>query len=201
MGVIEKRRWTVEEYLDWEERQEERHELVDGRPVLMVGAMVGHDLICINIVSALQAALKGRRCRAHSGGAKVRTGRDNVRYPDASIDCGPLDLKGRLTAEPTVVFEVLSPSTWAVDLNEKLADYRATPSIRHYVTVAQDRVQVTVWNRVDGTLVRGVEFTALSDVVDLPAVDVRLPLAAIYDEVTFDEVGDEVGNGPGDDAG
>ena len=195
MGAIEKRRWTVEEYLDWEERQEERYELVDGRPVLMVGAMIGHDLICGNLVSALKATLKGRRCRAHTGGAKVRTGRDNVRYPDASVDCGPLDLKGRLTAEPTAVFEVLSPSTWAIDLNEKLADYDATPSIRHYVIVAQDRVQVTVWNRVDGALVRGAEFTTLTDVVDLPAVDLRLALAEIYDEVTFDDAVRRKGTG------
>ncbi len=186
MGVIEKRRWTVEEYLDWEERQEERHELVDGRPVLMVGATSAHDILCINLVSALKAALRGRRCRGHSGGFKVRTGRDNVRYPDASIDCGRLDLKGRLAVEPTVVFEVLSPSTWAIDLNEKLADYGATPSIRHYVIVAQDRVQVTVWNRVDGALVRGAEFTTLKDVVDLAAADVRLALADVYDEVAFD---------------
>lgn len=190
MGVIEKRRWTVEEYLDWEERQEEKHELVDGRPVMMVGGTIGHEIVSGNVFAALRAALKGRRCRAYASGVKVRTGRDNVRYPDGSIDCGPLDLKGRLAAEPTAVFEVLSPSTWAIDLNEKLADYGATPSIRHYVVVAQDRVQVTVWNRVDGVLVRGAEFTALTDVVDLPAVDVRLALADVYDEVTFDDAGE-----------
>jgi Uma2 family endonuclease len=123
----------------------------------------------------------------------VRTGRDNVRDPDASIDCGPLDLRGRLAAEPTVVFEVLSPPAWAVDLNEKLADDGATPSTRHYVVVAQDRPYVMVWNRIDGVLVRGAGSTTLSDVVDLAAVDVRLALADVYDEVTFDDAGDRWG--------
>ena len=189
MGVIEKRRWTVEEYLDWEERQEERFELVDGRPEMMVGGTIRHEILAGNLFAVLKTALKGRRCRAFMNGVKVRTGRDNVRYPDVSVDCGPLDLRGRLAAEPTVVVEVLSPSTWAVDLNEKLADYGATSSIRHYVIVAQDRVQVAVWNRVDGAFVRGGEFTALSDVVDLAAIDARLALADIYDEVSFDDAG------------
>lgn len=189
MGVIEKRRWTVEEYLDWEERQEEKHELVGGRPVAMNGARVTHVAITGNVYTALRSALRGRPCRPYVSDLRVRTGSDGVRCPDVVIDCGLPRPSDRLAARPTVVVEVLSPSTWSVDLNDKPLEYGAVASVAHYLVVAQDRPHVTVWNRVDGALVRGAEFTALTDVVDLPAVEIRLALADVYDEVAFDEAG------------
>src|SRR4051794_34430168 len=94
---------TWEGYLEWEARQEIKHELVDGRVYAMTGGTMRHDIIANNLRAELRARLRGGPCRAQGPDLKVRAGR-SARYPDAVIDCGPALPEAVVAQQPVAVF-------------------------------------------------------------------------------------------------
>ena len=193
MSQAMRKRLTFEQFLAWESRQEFKHEFVDGEPVAMAGASVGHNLIQTNLISATVPKLRGTGCRTFTSDLLVRTGNDRGRYPDTTIDCGQLQPGDRVASEPRVVFEILSPETQRHDRTIKLADYNATPSIAHYVLIEQSVLLVHVYSRGphgDFNL-RPQEIRGLGGVVELPSVGISLTMAEIYDGLEVSPPPDE----------
>ncbi|MES1198774.1 MAG: Uma2 family endonuclease [Pseudomonadota bacterium] len=184
-----RRRWTLQEYLDWEEKQETRNEFVDGRVRAMVGASRRHNRIGANVLSALVVALKGRKCQPFGEGMKIMIPNGNVRYGDVTVDCGPQNMDDIAASEPTVVVEVLSKSTAYVDQTDKLDDYQSIPSMRHILHLVQERPEAELWTR-DGEAWRRVALSGLEAEIDLTAIGVKLQLAVAYDGVPFEEPGE-----------
>lgn len=187
--AIEHKRWTWEEYLDWEQHQPRKHELVDGQVHAVVGSTSQHDVICNNLRSELRIQLRGKPCRVQGPDLKVRAGH-NARYPDALIDCGPFVRNALLAQEPAAVFEVLSKSTAWIDQGLKLRDYDATPSIGLYALISQDEPRVLVYRRDDaGRLgARNAELLeGLTGSILVPNLDVTIPLARLYEALEFDQ--------------
>ncbi|MDR4307829.1 Uma2 family endonuclease [Chelatococcus sambhunathii] len=188
---------TIEEFFAWEETQEERHELVDGVPVLrgewirygdqwtmMSGASQRHDQIVVNLITALRTKLRGRTCRAFSPDMSVRTSSRRVRRPDSGVDCGPRRDRSTEASEPKVVIEVLSPSTRDFDMFAKLDEYRSVDAIDHVLLIDPNDPEAQLWSRgPDGwseMTMRGLDATA-----ELSAVGLSLPLAEVYEDVAF----------------
>jgi Uma2 family endonuclease len=176
--------WTWDAYLEWEARQEIRHEFVDGEVRAMTGGTEAHDVIASNLRMTLAAALKGSPCHVRGPDLKVATGNGNARYPDALVKCGATDRRAVVANEPVAVFEVLSRSTAWVDQGFKLRDYDATPSIRHYVLVSQDEFRAMLYTRnaagrldiQDAQLIEGEQ-----GVIALPSLGVTLTLGALHE--------------------
>ncbi|MCK5933892.1 MAG: Uma2 family endonuclease [Fulvimarina manganoxydans] len=177
------KRWTLQEFLDWEERQEHRHEFVDGDIRMITGGTKGHAGIARNILFALYGRLRGSPCLPFGSDLRVTIpSYGNVRYPDVTVDCGRQDPDAQEASKPVVVFEVLSKSTAWYDQTRKFRDYEACPDILHYVCVSQSEVRVSVWLRDgDGRLVAQDDITDLTATLDLPAIRVDLALADIYE--------------------
>ncbi len=181
------KRWSWDEYLAWEQGQDRKHELVDGRVQAMVGGTGEHDTICNNLRLELGNALRGQRCRLHGPDLKVRAGQ-NSRYPDALIDCGER-MRGSLTAsEPMAVFEVLSKSTAWIDQTLKLRDYDSVASIRSYVLISQDEPRVLVYTRnesgqLDNRTAQLLE--GLSATLTFAEPALSLSLQSLYEGVDF----------------
>lgn len=188
MSEARLRDWELGEFLAWEQRQPARYELVDGQPRLMTGGTQAHWIVGGNIVAALKPLLRGSSCRSSGSDIRVVTGTGNVRYPDAVIDCGPLRPDAHEASEPVAVFEVLSRSTAWADLHHKLHDYDATPSIRHYVIVAQDAPRVEVWTRgTAGSLGLAATLTTFDALIVLDPPGITLNLADTYEGLGFAE--------------
>jgi Uma2 family endonuclease len=103
-------------------------------------------------------------------------------YPDATIFCGEpsfADASVDTLTNPTVVFEVLSPSTERRDRTVKFAAYRRLPSLQAYVLIAQDRPFVECFRRHDPLWVYE-SYDALDQVLDLAAIGCRVSLAELY---------------------
>lgn len=168
---------TVDEFLAWEREQELRYEF-DGFAVhAMNGGTLAHSEIATNLVEALRRTLPGTACRAFRGDVKILVA-GRVRYPDAVVTCSPISTDSDIVPEPVVVFEVLSTGTASVDRVAKNAEYRATPSIQHYVMLEQKRMAATVFSR-RGDAWLGV--LLIGDVaLELPAIGVEVPLSALY---------------------
>lgn len=172
------RRWTVDEFLDWEREQAEKHEFLDGVVRMMVGGTLRHHLVAGNLSRQLGLRLEGRPCFVFSEGPKVRTG-ENVLYPDVVVACGSLDLSKDVIEAPTLIAEVLSPSTAQRDRNEKWRAYQQLESLRYYLILSQDAAAIEVFvRRPEGWEPRKV--TGLDSTLVLPDLDLEVPLAAIY---------------------
>ncbi|MAQ17668.1 MAG: hypothetical protein CMN30_23095 [Sandaracinus sp.] len=170
------------EYLAFERDAETKHEFIDGMVVAMAGGTPEHSRLAMNMGVALMNALRGRRCSAFSSDLRVHipaTGRST--YPDVTVVCDE-----RVTAEvdpdaivnPTVLVEVLSPTTEASDRGEKFSHYRRLDSLQEYVLVRQDEPRIEVYRR-EG------DIWALRDygegqLVELASIDARLDVSAIY---------------------
>src|SRR5215471_19703602 len=151
-------RFTVEEYLAFERASEERHEYLDGVIYAVAGESPDHGRICMNLSATLVSQLRGSDCEAFSKDTKVRCGpyRAHTReglyaYPDLVVVCGPSqyhDQARDVLLNPTVIVEVLSPSTEVIDRGDKLYRYRRwLPTLMDYVLVAQDRLVIDHYQR------------------------------------------------------
>src|SRR5260370_41695970 len=112
MPEVAPRRWTVEEFFAWQERQPERYELVDGFPMrMMAGAKNVHDDIVVNVLAELRNQLRGGGCRPFTSDGSVETKPGQIRRPDVGVDFGRRDPNATKATSPRGVVEVLSPTT------------------------------------------------------------------------------------------
>ncbi len=166
---------TLEEYLDWERAQPERYEFDGTQPVAMTGGSVAHARIVRRLVTALAARLRPG-CEVFAGDLKVLTpGR--ARYPDATVVCGSLDPSSD-AVEPTLVVEVLSPSTALTDRRVKAAEYAGVASMQAYVMLDQDQPRAVVLRRSEAW--REEILVGTDKALTLPEIGVELSLGDIY---------------------
>ena len=177
---------SVDEYLAFEEAGSVRHEYLGGEIHAMAGESIAHNTIALNIAGALRGKLRGGPCRAYMENVKVRleVAREEIfYYPDVIVTCHPTGVERLFVRLPTLIFEVLSPSTESTDRREKKSNYQQMPTLEEYVIVAQDRREVTVFRRADRW--GGEAFTAPESVVEFRSVKQSLTVAEIYEDVVF----------------
>lgn len=182
--------WTEAEYWALEERSEVKHEWINGQPYAMAGGTFNHTTICTNLASSLKARLRGKPCRARSSEQKVKSEKSgNTFYPDAVVFCPPSRFVGKgqhTLCTPSVIFEVLSPSTAANDRGDKFTAYRQIESLTDYVLIEPERVFVDHYRRTpEGWLLRN--YTRRDDALQFPDLDIELSLDEIYEELDVPE--------------
>jgi Uma2 family endonuclease len=145
-------RYTFRDYLAVEEDSGVKHEFLDGEIYAMAGGSVLHAALSATVSASLHAQLAGR-CRVYSSDLRIRVPATGLAsYPDVTVVCGPVeaDPENKDTViNPTLVVEVLSPSTIDYDLGEKFEHYRQIPSLRAVVYVWQDQPRIEVRTRAD----------------------------------------------------
>jgi Uma2 family endonuclease len=178
MAKPQPRPWTLEEFLAWEQTQEDKFELVDGVVFAMAGGTGAHATIAVNVIGFLFQRLQGGRCRPYNSDMKV-VGEFFSAYPDVSVSCPPVDDQESAMRYPTVIVEVTSSSTKDRDLGSKWANYREIASLQHYLLIDQDRCAVELRTR-DGKSWRFDLYDSMDDQVELSAIAVRLAVSEIY---------------------
>lgn len=186
-AVPSKKTYAAEEYLALERQATDgKCELVDGQIYAMVGASRAHNLISINIAGELRNQLKHRPCEAYVNDMKVKLeDAKNYYYPDIVVVCGKpefADAETDILLNPTVLIEVLSPSTEAYDRGGKFARYRHIPSLREYLLVSQDQPFIEHYVRQQEAWVL-TDSEGLDAVVDMEAIGCKLALREVYDRV------------------
>jgi len=180
---------TVEQFLEWQLRQERLHELVDGVPVvplkMMTGATQRHDRVVVNTLANLANQLRGKPCRPMTDDVAVRIPSGNIRRPDITVDCGKGSDRAMTAAEPRVVIEVLSPSTLSFDRFRKLEEYKTVSSMQAIILIDTEAPQVTVHRRM-GQAWSAATVEGLDATIELQEIDVRLQLADLYESLSFD---------------
>lgn len=182
MGVPETK-LSLTDYLVWENQQPDRNEFYRGEVFAMVGARRAHGCIVSNLNRRLAEQLDGTPCRVFTEGMKLQVADDAIFYPDLMVTCDKADLATDMIFRvPTLVIEVLSPSTQAYDRGLKFAVYRRLSSLKEYILVDPDARSVEGFRRNDeGNWV-------LHDMSDGPALEAAslgcsVPLAQVFDGV------------------
>ncbi len=139
-----------DDYLAADEAYEGKLELLHGELYAMAGGTAAHALVAANLIVLLRTGLKGRGCMVTTGDQRIAIPNGDATYPDVSVWCGKGAFKGGVTLEnPTVVVEVLSPTTELWDRSGKLALYMSIQSLRHVLLVAHDTWTLTLYSRRD----------------------------------------------------
>ena len=148
-----------------------KYEFLDG-DIMPLLCTPEHDALSANLISALTDAVAdscsvyGRDLGVHVESARVTT------HPDAVVICGAL-------RDPVALFEVTSDASEKYDTITKLEYYRTIPTLREYVIVSHREPQITLHSRgIEGTWLTAVARNG--DSVELPSLDARLSVDAIY---------------------
>ena len=141
---------NVSDYIQGELKSEVRHEYIGGQVYAMSGGSEAHNLICGNLYSAMHQHLSGKPCKVFMSDMKVRLNiakEDIFYYPDVFVTCDPEDNAKYYKVKPTVLVEVLSPSTERLDRREKFLSYQRLDSLEEYILVDQNKIEVTLFER------------------------------------------------------
>jgi Uma2 family endonuclease len=174
----------VDEYLAGEQAGEVRHEYIDGAVYAMAGASREHNEIIGNIYSSLRTALRGTGCRAFFLDLKVRLNLQEQNifyYPDLMVGCDPRDTERLYLRYPRILMEVSSESTERLDRHEKLSAYQTIESLEEYLIVAQVRMEVILFRRMNKWLPE--VYNVRDQTVRLASINFALPLTTIYEGV------------------
>jgi Uma2 family endonuclease len=184
--------FTPDQYLSLEHSVEIRHEYLDGFVYAMAGESPEHSTICFNLAVTVGAQLKDAPYRGFSPNMKVRADKSGLyAYPDLMIVCGEPgfhDERRDVITNPTVIFEVLSPSTEAYDRGEKFLRYRTEiEPLQDYVLVAQDQPRIEHFSRQQDGARLCSEVNELTGILTLPSIDCRIALGDVYSRIAFED--------------
>ncbi len=186
--VASKPRLTPEEYLVIEDAAGWKSEFYDGEMFAMSGGSYDHSVIATNVTTYLQIRLQGRPCRPLNAEMRLHVPESTFyAYPDASVVCGPPQYApGSKTTivNPTLIVEVLSPSTERYDRTAKFWHYQRLATLQDYVLVTQDAPQVERFSR-QGDQWLYAAYKNLESRLPLPALGIEVPLKEIYEGVEF----------------
>jgi Uma2 family endonuclease len=189
---------SPEEYLEWEEKSEIRHEYIDGEVYAMAGSSDDHAAIVRNVIMTVGPHFRGSGCSLYPQDIKAQVkGRSRLYYPDLMVTCDDRDKLDRYVKRHyKVIIEVLSDSTEGFDRGEKFADYRRSESLEEYVLVAQNRMSVEVYRRKAAGRWELQAYDRGSR-VELVSVGVEFAIEDLYEDVNLppeeaDEMTDEM---------
>ena len=170
----------VAEYLEGEQATEVKHEYVAGTVYAMGGASREHNIISMNLGTALHGHLRGGPCQTFMADMKVhlRLGDDEIfYYPDVVVGCDPEDRARYYLERPRLIAEVASPATERVDRREKLLAYTRLESLASYLILEQDRPAGLLYRRsTDWT----AEALTGGERFELPELEIGLDIDEIY---------------------
>ena len=190
MGALPKTYISADDYLRQERLAETRSEWIGGEVFAMSGASWNHNLICTNIQASLHTQLRAGPCRVVGSDLRVKVNPTGMyTYPDVVLVCGKPELEDTsldTLLNPSVIIEVLSPSTESFDRGAKFAHYRHLASLRHYLLVAQDAPYIEHYARQGSHWIL-TEVSGLTSTLALTDPAVSLNLVDVYDRVELDE--------------
>jgi Uma2 family endonuclease len=177
---------SPEDYLESEKSSPIKHEYIQGQIYAMSGASDAHVTITANLLTLLRNHIRGMGCRAYVADMKARIESLNIfYYPDIMVTCDQRDTNFEyFKCYPSLIIEVLSPSTEAFDRGDKFSDYQELETLKEYVLISQNRQRVDCFRRnLEG---RWVLYSYRENQeLQLTSVNFSCSLAAVYEDVLF----------------
>ena len=182
---------SADHYLAWESQQPYKYELIDNRIHPMTGASLSHNYVNVKLAVALDRRLSEKGCVVYTSDMRVQVEEEGTyTYPDLVVLCGKPRLRPYAEQDtlvnPTLLFEILSPSTELIDRYQKREQYLKIPSLMGYFLVAQDKALIEAHQRSGDDWLQH-ECAGLDSTLQIPPLDCEIPLSEIYRPVDFEE--------------
>lgn len=184
---ITSQQMTLEEYLEFDANAEGRFEYFDGEVFELSGGSPEHSLLTSRIGFLLNSKLLSRGCSVYSTDVKLKVPIiPTYRYSDGSVLCGKPIYEEigteKLLTNPTLIVEVLSPSTEKFDREGKFKEYKSIPSFREYLLISQDKRFVTLYTKYNEKFWFQSEYVA-GETLKLESLDIELSVDEIYEGI------------------
>ena len=167
-------------YLDGELLSDIRHEYIDGEVYAMVGAHKYHNQIVMTVSNVFYNHLLGKPCQPYASDMKVKIDRKYF-YPDVMVDCSQVDADYYIE-QPSIIVEVLSKSTRQHDKTVKRLAYFQIASLKEYVLIEQDFVEIEFWSRDENNYWQQSVYY-LGDDIHFQSIDLTVSVEDIYRQV------------------
>lgn len=181
---------SADHYLAWESQQPYKYELIDNRIYPMTGASVLHNYISVKLAVALDSRLSEKGCAVYTSDMRVQVeDAGTYTYPDLVVLCSEPRLRPYADQDtllnPTLLFEILSPSTELIDRNQKREQYLRIPSLEGYFLVTQDKPLIEAYTRSDDEWAT-CDHAGLDSSLVIPPLDCEIPLSEVYRRARFE---------------
>jgi Uma2 family endonuclease len=184
-----KKKFTVEEYLEYENASEEKHEYYQGEIFAMSGSKVPHNTIAMNLSVLLGQELKGKSCKPFNSDQRIYIPENSLfTYPDISIVCGEIVTKDNddwNILNPSVIFEILSHSTKSYDKGEKFTLYRDIPTLKEYILIDSEKIHVEAFRINDNNHWELEEYKKIEEILQVKTLQLSISLAEVYEGTKF----------------
>lgn len=193
----QRKKYSIEEYLELERNSSEKHEYYRGEIFFMEGhgellAMSGaaneHNLIFSNLYPEISLHLKGKDCKALGPDMRLYVAQNSLfTYPDIAIYCkkAAMVTDADIAANPTAIIEILSPSTRNYDMGEKFVLYQEIPSLEEYILVDSEIQKVHIYRLNTKSQWEQEVFTELTDLLEIKSIGFNISLKDIYRNLDF----------------
>lgn len=187
MTALAIKMYTQEEYLELERAAEYKSEYYRGEIFAMSGAGRNHNRITENLSGQLYIALRGKSCQSLSRDMRVHIPENTLyTYPDLLVVCGKPELLDNHTdtlLNPSVIIEVLSPSTESYDRGKKFYFYRSMPSLVEYVLIDSQEIGAEVHRKSsDGVWFLSSAAYDVDGTIEISHIGLTLKMTDIYEQ-------------------
>ena len=171
---------SEQDYLEGELLSDIRHEYIEGEVYAMVGAHKYHNQIVMTVSNVFYNHLLGKPCQPYASDMKVKIDRKYF-YPDVMVDCSQVDADYYIE-QPSIIVEVLSKSTRQHDKTVKRLAYFQIASLKEYVLIEQDFVEIEFWSRDENNYWQQSVYY-LGDDIHFQSIDLTVSVEDIYRQV------------------
>ena len=185
------KRMTIDEYLEFEEHADVKHEFIDGEMFLMAGGSINHNQIAVNTIINLGNKLKDKPCRVLNSDMRLHIDMfDLFTYPDVMVICGKPELyadRNDTVTNPVLIVEVLSPSTRNYDRSSKFTYYRSIPTLKEYVMIDQNKYHVEYYRKLKTGEWLLSDHDSIESAFTLQSLEIELSLKDLYQQVEWEK--------------
>ncbi len=185
LNSVTEKIFTIEEYYELIEKSTRKYEFHNGKIITMPNTSINHNEISGNIFGQLYIlSLQKETLRVFNPEQKVYLETYNqMVYPDGCVVLGKVEKFDKYTiTNPSVIFEVASPSTVRYDRGLKFKKYQSLSSFQQYVLIDQDAPLVEVLTKTEANWKIEI-YTGLDEVVELSSIDCSIKMSDIYRNV------------------
>ena len=175
------------EFIEWESTQPEKNEYIAGSIYAMAGASINHNTIQSNLIGTIHPFLKGKDCNIYASDLRVFVkSKEAFFYPDATIVCGEIELAEEFketVKNPSVVFEILSPSTEHYDMGKKFFNYMQIDTLKETIAIDSREMNIKIGRRKANNLWAFEELTQANQIFAIETIQFSMSVQDIYNQV------------------
>ncbi len=188
-AVVEKL-FTVDEYIEFEENSDIRHEFHDGHLYPIEATSAAHNEVKQNVVALIRPVFRKQGCKVFDENIKLQIVENGKYvYPDIMLTCHEDDKKATyLMKYPSLIVEILSKSTADYDKGSKFDYYQTLPSIQYYLLIESRWQKIELYSRTDKKNFWTYQrFSEPSEIIEFPKLNFQLTFEDIYQDLNIPE--------------